>query len=308
MPANHQVIVAVVVTFNRRDLLERCIEALRHQSCRPDRILIIDNASTDGTGEWLLALSTEFPDLMCAVSLPMNGGGATGFAEGMKRGFELGADWVWMMDDDAEPLPDALEALMELTPAPEHIHGSLAVAGERTSWATTLLAPNRVVTEAAEIPAHAEVLSLPFLGFLIHRSLASRLGLPDAGYFIAADDIEYCLRAQKAGARLYIAGKSRIAHPPSTNHEISLLGRKINYLSLPPWKRYYDTRNRLLNARQYHGVKLWTEAVPGTLTRLVATLVREPRKLAQFWAVTTGMIDGLLGLKGIRHSFWRIPR
>lgn len=300
-------IVAIVVTYNRRALLERCLQALQGQSRRPDKILVVNNASTDGTGVWLNELAMSGTPWLVAVNLPTNGGGAGGFADGMRLGLDLGAEWLWMMDDDAEPHPDALEKLMALPPNPEHIYASLAVAGERTSWVTTLVSPEpREVTLSRDVPECAEVLSVPFLGFLIHRSLAERLGLPERGYFIAADDIEYCLRARRAGAGIHIAGHSRIEHPASVHQKVGVLGWEITYLSLPPWKRYYDTRNRLLNARRYHGAGLLTEALPGTFVRLFAALRREPRKMAQLWAFSAGIIDGLLGRTGARHTAWRI--
>ncbi len=300
-------IVAVVVTFNRRDLLARCLVALERQTRPPDHILVVDNASTDGTGAWLLERVGSATVAMTAVTLPFNGGGAGGFSDGMRLGLELGADWLWMMDDDAEPHDDALAELLAVSPCREHLYGSLAVAGDRSAWTTTLLTPEPVeVREARLVPALAETLSLPFLGFLIHRELAGRLGLPDRDYFIAADDIEYCLRARRAGARIYIAGRSRIEHPASVVRKLHVLGVSVAFLSIPPWKRYYDTRNRLLNARQYDPVGLITRALPGTFVRLVAALWSEPRKWAQLRAVVAGMIDGLLGRKGIRHSTWRI--
>lgn len=78
------------------------------------------------------------------------------------------------------------------------------------------------------------------------------------------------------------------------------------YLQLPPWKRYYDTRNRLLIARKYHGYRLVTHTLPGSLVRLVFALWYEPHKLAQFWAFAAGLFDGLMGIKGKRHIWWRI--
>lgn len=300
-------IIAVVVTFNRRALLERCLAALQSQTLPPSRILVIDNASTDGTGPWLADLPKDSKVPLNAVTLPTNGGGAGGFADGMRLGLDLGADWLWMMDDDAEPHPDALAKLMGLSPRQDNIYASLAVAGERTSWVTTLVSPEtREVALSRDVPECAEVLSVPFLGFLIHRSLAGRLGLPDRGYFIAADDIEYCLRARRAGARIYIAGGSHIEHPPSVHQKVKMFGKSVTYLSLPPWKRYYDTRNRLLNARRYHGAGLLTEALPGTFIRLFAALRHEPRKMAQLWAFSAGIMDGLLGRTGARHTAWRI--
>jgi len=141
---------------------------------------------------------------------------------------------------------------------------------------------------------------------MIHRSLVDKIGLPDPGYFIAADDVEYCMRAVRSGARIFIAGQSRIEHPQAQTYLARLPGRELVCLRLPPWKRYYDTRNRLLIAREYYGVRLWTQTIPGSLLRLLACLIHEGRRPAQCWAFLAGFIDGLLGRKGRRHLAWGI--
>jgi len=214
-----------------------------------------------------------------------------------------------MMDDDAIPRPDTLAELPDIADNPANVYGSLAVNGETTSWLTTLLDDGQRSSEHADmVPARARVQSLPFLGFLVHRDLVERIGLPDAGYFIAADDIEYCLRAERAGAQIIVAGKSRIEHPKSERYVARVPGRSLICLRLPPWKRYYATRNRLLIARKYYGFKLLTQTIPGSIVRLFAALRNEPNRLSQIWAFLAGMVDGLLGLKRHRHTKWRITR
>lgn len=300
-------IFAIVVTYNRRRLLQRCLDALLVQTQGPDCILVIDNASTDGTSQWLDGLEKYHRNNIVVLHLPENMGGAGGFAFGTRSALEYGADWIWLMDDDAEPHPTALRELMRVATNPCNVYGSVATSGGATSWSTTLLdSPIRTVNVASEIPEQAEVESLPFLGFLIHRNLVERIGLPDADYFIAADDIEYCLRASRTGAKLIIVGKSHIEHPQTQRQVIRLLGHNVLHLQLAPWKRYYDTRNRLLIARKYYGIRLLTQTIPGSFVRLFAALRYEPRKLGQAWAFCTGMFDGLLGIKGRRHAKWGI--
>jgi len=299
-------IFAVVVTYNRRHLLEVCIAALQSQTCPLDRILVIDNASTDDTQVWMEDKITHRDNLVY-FRMRENQGGAGGFSEGLRQSIKQGAEWIWMMDDDAEPKPNAMEELLAVAPTPENVYGSLAINGVDTAWATTLLDEDGfVANRVAEVPAFGRVQSLPFLGFMIHRDLVQRIGLPDAGYFIAADDVEYCLRAQQVGARIFIAGKSHIIHPKSERYLAKLPVRSLICLSLPPWKRYYDTRNRLLIAKKYYGLRLLTQTIPGSFVRLLAALIYEPSKGAQLWAFVAGFIDGLLGLKGRRHSMWGI--
>lgn len=300
-------VTAVVVTYNRLALLERCLSALLKQKRTLGEILIVDNASTDGTADALASKGWLQRPGVTLLRLDENTGGAGGFAAGLQHAIASETDWVWMMDDDAEPHSEALEELMQVADDPAHVYGSLATNGADTSWLTTLLDPPLGEIElATQIPARAKVQSLPFLGFLVHRSLVERIGLPDAGYFIAADDVEYCLRAKAAGADIVIAGKSRIEHPKSRPYKIRVCGRTLTCLALPPWKRYYDTRNRLLIARKYHGIRLLTQTIPGSFVRLFAALMKEPRKLAQAWAFFAGFSDGILGIKGKRHKKWGI--
>jgi GT2 family glycosyltransferase len=297
-------VTAVVVTYNRLELLEQCLARLQAQSMPPHSVLVVDNASTDGTESYFAV--RRAPGLHY-LRLGENFGGAGGFANGLRAAVEAGADWVWMMDDDAEPHPTALEELMRVATDPGNIYGSVATKGTSTSWATTLLGPPlSVVDKTSAIPPCAAVQSLPFLGFLVHRSIVGKIGLPDAGYFIAADDVEYCLRAQRAGVILYIAGRSRIEHPKSSARSLRFMGRTVVYLKLPPWKRYYDTRNRILNARRYARLRLFFHVLPGTLLRFAAAMYTEPNKRAQARAFIAGTIDGLLGRKGKRHETWGI--
>lgn len=300
-------IFAVVVTYNRKNLLENCLQAISKQDLPLDGVLIVDNASTDGTYEWLAPWVAENIPQAQILRLGENTGGAGGFSAGIGEAIRCGADWVWVMDDDAEPRFDALAALMRVANDSRQIYGSLAVCGEYTSWVTTVVHPALGEIEVASaVPACATVQSLPFLGFLIHKELVAEIGLPDAEFFIAADDIEYCVRAQKSGAKIIISGESRIEHPKTRPYKIGILGHTMVCLDLPPWKRYYDTRNRLLIARKYYGYRLWTQAVPGTLVRMVVSMLRQPGKLAQARAFWAGAFDGLLGIKGKRHEKWGI--
>ncbi|MDO5546579.1 MAG: glycosyltransferase [Eubacteriales bacterium] len=100
-------VAAVVVTYNRLDLLRQCVEALRAQTASCD-ILIVDNASTDGTTQWAVSQT----DVLYR-NTGSNLGGAGGFNLGMRWAVEAGFDYVWVMDDDTLPQPDALEKLLE---------------------------------------------------------------------------------------------------------------------------------------------------------------------------------------------------
>jgi GT2 family glycosyltransferase len=300
-------VFAVIVTYNRLPLLQLCVHAIQKQSRQPDQILIIDNDSTDGTDVWLHNYNNSLSSNVTYIKLSENLGGAGGFSEGIRHSLFHGAEWVWMMDDDAEPLPNALEELLNVATDPEHIYGSVAINGENTSWGLSLVDKGNLgVNKIEDIPDRARVIFLPFLGFMIHREMVERIGLPDAGFFIAADDVEYCMRAEQAGAHIIVAGKSHINHPKADIYVIRFLGIEVNCLRLPTWKRYYDVRNRLMIARKYYGYRLFTQTIPGSFIRLFGTLFNEPQKVAQLWAFAAGFVDGMLGIKGKRHTLWFI--
>lgn len=302
------VITSIVVTYNRKMLLTRCLNALSNQTRKPDRILIVDNASSDGTREllnsegWLQRLDIEL------LALDDNTGGAGGFATGLEHAMEAGTDWAWMMDDDAEPHPDALQRLTDRPLSPDNLYGSVAVLNGKLSWPMMPMGgkPRDAIYDQDRLAEETDVQFLPFLGILVSSGIVKRIGLPDAGFFLAADDVDYCMRARTAGAKVILVGSSHITHPASERYRLWLPGREFYSLKLAPWKRYYDVRNRIFVARNHYGAKLWYSTVPGSFLRLFATLWHEDRRLSQIKAFGAGMIDGLLGRKGRRHEFWGI--
>ncbi|MCX7513741.1 glycosyltransferase [Frateuria hangzhouensis] len=302
---------AVVVTFNRRELLLQCLDALVSQTLPPTTIIVVDNASTDGSEEAIGAYCTKYPRKFVYLRLEQNIGGAGGFAIGVSKAMELDCDWLWLMDDDAIPLPDALASLHRASPTPENVYASIACRGNELSWSVNLIAAPgelQAADRVDELPSIAEVAFLPFLGFLVHSNLVAAIGVPDSEYFISADDVEYSLRARAAGARLFLVKASRIGHPIARVEYRNILGHRLAYLSLPPWRRYYDTRNRLLVARTHYGIRFWTEAVPGTFARLFLALWLEADRWIQAKAIMAGCLDGICGTRGIRHRYWRLDR
>ncbi len=130
MKNKKETVCAIVVTYNRKKLLIECLESLQSQTRTLECIYIIDNASTDGTPEllkengFIQQLPPQPLDKPWEVEHKKNGisisyvrmnentGGAGGFYEGVKRGYEKGFDWLWLMDDDVEPINTALETMV----------------------------------------------------------------------------------------------------------------------------------------------------------------------------------------------------
>ncbi|HUS02867.1 MAG TPA: glycosyltransferase, partial [Chitinophagaceae bacterium] len=100
-------VIAVIVTYNRQQLLANCITALKNQTRKLDTILVINNGSTDETSKWL----KKQKDIDHITQENVGSGG--GFYTGIKTAFERGYHWIWLMDDDGFPKEDALEKLLE---------------------------------------------------------------------------------------------------------------------------------------------------------------------------------------------------
>jgi len=264
-------IVAVAVTFNRRDLVTRLVTETGRGTVLPDEILVVDNASTDDTVEVLRGLESPVP--VTVVELGRNTGGAGGFHAGLAAALERGADLVWMMDDDGAPAPDCLELL--LSHMADHDFVGPAVVAEqdesRLCFPIRLPGRSRVVHKMADVEAAAvdglvAGVVIPFNGVLLTRDLVERIGLVREEFFIWGDDVEYLWRARRAGARIATVSAARFRHPATDDLGTPLMFGRTTYNHSPSdLKHYCMCRNNVANLKEYVGVH-------GVLAFLVKTL------------------------------------
>jgi GT2 family glycosyltransferase len=253
----HNTVAVIVVTYNRQQLLTECLDALLAQSRVPDRLILIDNASTDGTAERLQAAGYLANPRMAYTRLAENTGGAGGFHEGMKQGLEAGYDWLWVMDDDTAPAPDALERLLDFQqqhPAVEAL-ASLPVSLDQSvqyrhrGWIKPCQLSNRVIVPitAEDVAQEYRVIGhCSFVGLMVSARLAQQTGLPRKDFFIHYDDYEYCARLAKR-AEIYLVPASIIIHKEerldSTELKSSWFGTSPRIPFAKLWLRYYPLRN-----------------------------------------------------------------
>ncbi|MFL5909272.1 MAG: glycosyltransferase family 2 protein [Gaiellaceae bacterium] len=278
--ANTGTVCAVVVTYNRRDLLEECIAALRAQSRKVDRILVVDNASTDGTPE---LIRDSHPDLEL-LEMPQNEGGAGGFHEGMKRATEEGHDWLWLMDDDTIPRPDALERLLSALDRMDGLPEPIML-GSKAVWTDGNWHPmNFVGARLADYPGFLDastrglisVRTVTFVSLLVKSGAVKRYGLPLKNYFIWSDDIEWTARVLMH-ERGYLVADSVVEHKTKTAHTAPETGEKF----------YFAIRNGLFLLRSSSFD--WKEKI--THTMVVAEQIRR------------FLINERFGLRGWRVLF-----
>jgi GT2 family glycosyltransferase len=202
----------VVVTYNRRDLLDRCLTHLEQQSRPPERILVVDNASTDGTAELLADRGG-----IDVVRLSRNLGGAGGFEHGLARAHADGYEWMWLLDDDTFADERCLETLLEgVARAPRRPSVMTSVVRWRDSSLHPMNRPwLRIVPRGryAEAVAAglAPIRAATFVSTMVHRDAVARHGLPPGHYFVWLDDIQYTARILRDGDG-YIVPESTAFH------------------------------------------------------------------------------------------------
>ncbi len=271
-------ITALVVTYNRVNWLKRNVSSILSQTRKPDEFIIVDNASTDSTPEFLADLSLKANNII-VKRLNENLGGSGGFSVGLKTAIDRGADWVWMMDDDALSYSNALK---EMEWALSKIGDDVGVVLSRLVK-TSNAVPKKKITRAR---------IGTFVGFCVSAKVVKKIGLPNAGFFIYADDYEYSLRVRKNGFRMVKVHSSLIEHKDWIKQK-RLFRFPFSKPSIPPWKVYYIFRNSINATKNSKVIGL---AVKGYLfiDRYVWGYVNPSAKPYAF----KGFEDGLKGIEG----------
>ncbi|MBQ7422980.1 MAG: glycosyltransferase family 2 protein [Prevotella sp.] len=234
------IIIAVVVTFNRIELLKKSIDRLRLQP-QLSQILVVNNGSTDGTTEWLQSQK----DLI--VVNQDNVGGSGGFYTGIQRAYEAGAEWIWCMDDDVFPRPDCLKNLLKHIGeprvgilAPRRLLDGKIFTHEfqRYNFYNPLASMKSGKLSKQNVEKGTEIAGADFEGPFIRREVVENIGLPNKDLFIFCDDTDYCLRTYLAGFRLlYVPEALMDKHQFFTEDTWTTRNQKKK------WKRYYQIRN-----------------------------------------------------------------
>ncbi|MCA0203794.1 MAG: glycosyltransferase [Proteobacteria bacterium] len=307
-------LVAVVATHRRLADLRQTLAALLAAPARDlAAVLVVDNASDDGTGAWLAA---QREPRLHVLTLPRNLGGAGGFEAGMRQAMAaLSPDWLLIMDDDSRPEPGALDIFQRLdlkgydgiAAAVRCPDGTLADMNRPTFnpfWhkgilLRTLLGGGRGAFHLGEkdfaLPGLRPVDGASFVGFFVRARVVAEAGYPDPALFLYGDDAIYTMGLTRAGYRLGFAPEVHFVHACTTYSPADPRLR-------PLWKVYYYHRNMLILYRIATGIFFYPVLclyIPRWLYRLRYHGGERRRFLALFGLA---LRDGLRGRTGRPHA------
>ncbi len=224
--------IAVVVSYNRQELLSECITALRNQTRKLDAILVVNNGSTDNTEQWLQQQSDVF--FITQKNIGSSGGFNTGISWAYKHGFS----WIWCMDDDGYPKEDALEKLLA---SETHERSLINCAVLNKADKKTFVWKTKEYKTIEEVDVDIiPGIGHPFNGTLLHRAIVEKVGVPKTALFLWGDETEYYYRIVKQHKFPVYTVPSSIHYHPAAAFTF-----KKDWDYKTSWKMYFYVRNRL---------------------------------------------------------------
>lgn len=292
---NKKSIAVVLVTFNRKQMLLDCLQALMVQTRVIDRIFIINNASTDGTEELLSSHGYLGHPRIAYTAMAENTGGAGGFHEGLRLASQEGFDWYWLLDDDVEPTQDTLNELLQFCNISECIHPLVEYEdGSAHEWEHTF---DPVTTYQSGLhnlsfkndKKWCTMRVACFEGMLVSARVLGEVGLPEKDFFVSGDDGLFGFKAALFTNVIYVKTAKLIKKIKPGNN-------------ISPFKLYYELRNRFLLRRKISGliyIPPYTRYMFAVFL-LSATLVhlKSSFSIAHCKAAFFAWKDGLKGITG----------
>ncbi len=234
----------VIVTYNRLDKLKVALNCFERQSVLPKYLLVVDNASADGTKEYLDTWRQENSGFTKYVIRHQdNLGGSGGFYSGLERAMELDADWIWVSDDDAFPEEDALDAasryLDKKISAKADIsaicgavinQGEIDIAHRKDMYSRGPFVIEKLIAKSYYQKDEFELNCFSYVGTIINKAKLAEIGLTMKDYFIWWDDTEHSLRLSKIG-KIICVPAIRI------HHDVPVGSSQFT------WKNFYGYRN-----------------------------------------------------------------
>lgn len=252
-------VVAIVVTYNRLDMLKKCIASLNNQNSKCD-IMVINNGSTDETENWVKDQNVIY------FNTGSNLGGAGGFNYGMRKAYELDYKYMWLMDDDCFPKKDALEKLLKADQLLEGNYGwlsSIALWNDGKECKMNRQKLKKSFYKYSEFLKDSIIQAeqATFVSLFIKREVVKKVGLPISDFFIWGDDIEYTRRISvRNNIPCFVVGNSQVIHAMKENNGSSIASddvSRINRYKYAFRNEHYLYRKERINGIIYYNAKCW---------------------------------------------------
>lgn len=289
-------ICQIVVTYNRKELLFRNLNAVLRQNHMAD-ILIYDNASTDGTYDFLKENGIVDNNRVHYYCSEKNIGGAGGFSKGLKMAYQMGYTLFWLMDDDGYCVDEhTLDELVKSIPenSKEFILNSTVVCDDEKNLTFGFLniATYRDLLTHSKEGKYIGYIN-PFNSTLISKECLEKIGFPKGEFFIYGDEHEYMLRAVKSNVFVATVVSSLYYHPVNRTVKYEKHWKyDIPIKSEPVWKTFCDVRNNIFISTQYDG---WKMTLIRIYIYITAARLKENKKLTYIKYTMLGIMDGLTG-------------
>ena len=296
-------IASVTVTFNAEVLIAEHLRLLQGQTHGLSEIIVVDNASSDGT---LAVLAGEFPQVT-VLSLPVNVGVGGGYAAGLAYALGKNHHSIWTLDQDSRPAADCLgelvgaalqcrgkaEPVALLAPRSRNLATGLDYAG--FGWRDGMV--NLPDDEHAAVQWVDVVISS---GSLFSAPAVIAAGLPREDFFMDFVDFEYCLRLRQMGYRIGVVRKAVMGHAVGMPEKRRFLGIPRVWATHVPWREYYKIRNQTFTI--WHGqptVRGKLYLMRKFLRHALAVVIYDPQKLRRLRFMFAGLRDGIRGKLGV---------
>jgi rhamnopyranosyl-N-acetylglucosaminyl-diphospho-decaprenol beta-1,3/1,4-galactofuranosyltransferase len=241
-------VCAVVVTHRRPDELAKSLDAVSTQSRAPDHLIVVDNDNDARVAE--LVASQPIPTTY--LGSRRNLGGAGGFALAMLHALALGADWVWLADDDGRPSDSevlgtllacaAKHRLAEVSPMVCDMNNPERLAFPLRRGLVWRRRVAELRTGASDVlPGIASL----FNGALFAASTLEAVGVPDLRLFVRGDEVELHRRLVRSGLPFGTCLDAVYLHPQGSDEFKPILGGRM-HTQYPDdaAKRFFTYRNR----------------------------------------------------------------
>ena len=272
-------VTIIILNWNGiSDTLE-CLQSVAELEYPEVQVIVVDNGSTDGSPSRIRERYPSVTLLQAGMNLGFTGGNNLG----MRKALEMGADYLWLLNNDTVFERDTLKNLVEVTrkspevwlaspiiffhDAPEQVQ----FRGSYIDWKKRRI----VKLEGGEsAPSNGDNVSLWGTALLIRRAAVERVGYLNDKYFAYHEDEEYCMRVAQAGYRCVVVPEARIFHKNSRSTgsndapmQVFLRSRNLFFL----WMDHLKGMERVFHIRRYlahiisHGGSLWEKNLPDSV-------------------------------------------